>query len=123
MIATLIAAAIAAVCSVDHPCVCEAGVCSGGADNRGHGLSQVRPVPFCTTENRNPGSACATPNSAQRVTVEAEVCGADVNRPDLTVCIAGDDRRIRLFMPYPPCGTAEAKTAPKCAEWQIGRPW
>lgn len=54
---------------------------------------------------------------------EVEVCGSDPNRPDLTVCIAGAEHRIRLFMPYPPCGTPEAKAAPRCAEWKIGRPW
>jgi len=64
---------------------------------------------------------CSDPKA--RCYLAEEVCGADLNRPDLTVCIAGPERHIRLFMPYPPCETTEAKTAPVCAEWKIGRPW
>lgn len=53
---------------------------------------------------------------------EVAVCSADPNRADLTICIEGADRRIRLFLPYSPCGTPEANSA-QCVEWKIGKPW
>lgn len=49
--------------------------------------------------------------------VEMEACGGDANRPDVVVCVAGKERRVRLVLPDPPCGTPEAAAAGRCTPW------
>lgn len=49
--------------------------------------------------------------------VEVEVCGWDANAA-VQVCVAGHERRVRLKLPEPPCGTAAAARSRTCTSWE-----
>lgn len=85
------------------------------------GMMLLQAVVFCSDPRRGAPGGLPLCMDAGRP-AEVGVCGVDPNRPDLTVCVEGREHRIRLVMPYPPCGTPEAKAAPQCAKWEIGSP-
>jgi hypothetical protein len=51
--------------------------------------------------------------------IEAMTCSSDPNAPDRAyICVMGKDRRLKLMLEAPPCGTPEAKAEGRCIPWE-----